>query len=189
MKRCLLAAMTGLMILGSGCETLSNLAGSVNLEIKDVTPFVRSGAKNGVNSGLKALSKTAESFETTKTVATEIETLINDTVLPLFEGEAVGEVTLATANQAMAALNGANIDPQILGAIQLAIDSALLFIKMPENPTDELSEDTKNLVVALFDGIAAGLQKFQSWGGPDNGARDLAEPVLECSWAKGGVKP
>ncbi|MHC4434809.1 MAG: hypothetical protein ACYTBS_23470 [Planctomycetota bacterium] len=189
MKRCLLVVMAGLMILGSGCETLSDVVGSVNLEVKDVAPFVRSGAKNGVNSGLKALSKDAASFEKTKTVAAEVEVLINDSVLPLFQGDAVESVTLATANQAMEALNKANIDPQILGAIQLAIDSSLLFIKMPENPTDELSEDTKNLVIALFDGMAEGLAKFQSWGGPDSGARDLAAPVLECSWSKGGVKP
>jgi len=181
--------MVGLMVTGSGCETLANLAGSVNLEVKDVTPFVLSGARSGVNSGLKALSKNAEGFEKTKKVAAEIETLVTNTILPLFEGEAIEMVTMATADQAMAALNGANIDPQILGAIQLAIDSALLFIKMPENPTGELSEDTTNLIVALFSGITEGLQRFQAWGGPDTGARDLAEPVLECSWTRGGVKP
>jgi hypothetical protein len=163
--------------------------GSVNLEIKDVTPFVLSGARSGVDSGLKALSKDAASFDKTKKVAAEIETLVTDTVLPLFEGEAVEMITMATADQAMAALNGANIDPQILGAIQLAIDSALIFIEMPDNPTDELSEDTRSLIVALFGGIAEGLQRFQAWGGPDSGARDLAAPVLECSWTRGGVKP
>jgi hypothetical protein len=89
MKRCLLAAMAGLMVLGSGCETLSDVVGSVNLEIKDVTPFVLSGARSGVDSGLKALSKDAASFDKTKKVAAEIETLVTDTVLPLFEGEAV----------------------------------------------------------------------------------------------------
>jgi hypothetical protein len=189
MKRCLLIALFGLVLIGSGCKTLADVAGNINLSVENVTPYVEQAAASGVKSGLKALSKDTASYETTKKVAGEVETLITDSVLPLFEGEDVGAVTLATANQAMGALNGANIDPQILGAIQLAIDSALLFIKMPENPTDELSDDTKGLVVALFKGINSGLQKFQSWGGPDGGARDLADPVLECSWSKGGVKP
>lgn len=189
MRRCLVAGLVGLAVLGTGCETLSGIVGKINLSVESVTPYVEKAAASGVKSGLKALSKDTASYETTKRVAGEVETLITDSVLPLFSGAEIGAVTKATADQAMAALNGANIEPQILGAIQLAVDSALLFIKMPENPTDALSDDTKGLIVALFNGITKGLQKFQSWGGPDGGARDLADPVLECSWQAGGVKP
>lgn len=192
MREC--AGMAALLVASgvffSGCETLSGVVGKINLSVESVTPYVEKAASSGVKAGLKALSKDVESWERTKKIAAEVEKHVVEAVLPLFEGAGVGAVTKATADQALALINdNTKVDPRVLGTIQLAIDSALLFIKMPDNPTDAIPDDQRKLIVALFNGVVSGLQKFQSWGGPDGADRDLGPPVTACTWTAGGESP
>jgi hypothetical protein len=185
-----MAALLLGMGLFAGCKTVEGVIGNINLNVEDVAPYVEKAAASGVQSGLKALSKDQASYDTTKTVATEVEKHITEAVLPLFSGADLDAVTRATADQALALINdNTKVDPKILGAIQLAIDSALLFLNLPDDPTAKLPDDQRALIVALFNGVVTGLQKFQAWGGPDGGTRDLGPPVTACSWSTGGERP
>jgi hypothetical protein len=185
-----MAAVLLSMGIFSGCKTVEGLIGNINLNVEDVAPYVETAAASGVNSGLKALAKDQASFDTTKTIATEVEKHVAEAVLPLFTGADLDAVTRATADQALALVNdNTKVNPKVLGAIQLAIDSALLFLDLPDDPTAKLPDDQRKLIVALFNGVVTGLQRFQSWGGPDGGTRDLGPPVTACSWSSGGEQP
>ncbi len=88
-----LAAILFSVALFSGCKTVEGLVGKINLNVEDVAPYVEKAAASGVKSGLKALSKDQASYDTTKTVAAEVERHITDAVLPLFSGADLNAVT------------------------------------------------------------------------------------------------
>lgn len=181
-------ALAGLSV--PGCETVKDVVGKINLDVEDVSGYVDKAAASGVKAGLKKLSKDDESWKTTKTIAEEAKKHIAEAVLPLFEGADVKDVTKATADQALAIINDkTKINPKALGAIQLGIDSALLFLDLPANPTDKIPDDQRKLLVALFKGIVSGLDKYLAWGGPASGERDLGPPVTACAWKVGGERP
>lgn len=183
------ALMTGTMFM-SGCETVQDMAGKINLDVADVAGYVDQAAAAGVKAGLKKLSKDDESWTKTKTIAGEARKHIAEAVIPLFEGADVKDVTKATADQALALINdNTKVNPKVLGAIQLGIDSALLFLDLPANPTDKIPDDQRKLLVALFKGIVGGVDKYLAWGGPASGERDLGPPVTACAWKAGGERP
>lgn len=192
MRKCF--AMVMVAVLGGvfvpGCETVKDVIGKIDLKVDDVAPYVEKAAASGVRAGLKKLSKDEESWATTKKIAGEVKTHFEGAVLPLFDGADVTEVTKATADQAMALINDATkVDPKVLGAIQLGIDSALLFLKLPDNPTDKIPDEQRKLLVALFQGVVSGLDSYLAWGGPASGERDLGPPVTACAWKVGGERP
>lgn len=192
MRQCFAMAMVGVLagVFMPGCETVKDVIGKIDLQVDDVAPYVEKAAASGVKAGLKKLSEDEESWAKTKKIAGEVKTHFEGAVLPLFEGADVTEVTKATADQAMALINDATkVDPKVLGAIQLGIDSALLFLKLPEDPTAKLPDDQRKLLVALFKGVVTGLDKYLAWGGPASGERDLGPPVTACAWKVGGERP
>lgn len=183
------AALASVTIV-SGCDTVGEIAGKINLEVSDVTPYVGKAAASGVRSGLKALSKDDDAWTKTKAIAEAAKKHIAEAVIPLFEGADVKDVTKATADQALALINdNTKVDPKVLGAIQLAIDSALLFLKLPDNPTDKIPDDQRQLLVGLFRGVVGGVDSYLAWGGPASGERDLGPPVTACAWKVGGERP
>jgi hypothetical protein len=178
------------MFFMSGCETVKDAVGKINLDVADVAGYVDKAASAGVKAGLKKLSKDEESWATTKTIADEAKKHLAEAVLPLFEGADVKDVTKATADQALALINDkTKVNPKVLGAIQLGIDSALLFLDLPDNPTDKIPDDQRKLLVALFKGIVAGVDNYLAWGGPASGERDMGPPVTACAWKAGGERP
>lgn len=181
-------ALAGMSV--PGCNTVKDVVGKINLDVEDVAGYVDRAAASGVKAGLKKLSKDDESWETTKTIAGEARKHLVEAVLPLFEGADVKDVTKATADQALALINdNTKVNPKVLGAIQLGIDSALLFLDLPANPTDKIPDDQRKLLVALFKGIVGGVDKYLAWGGPASGERDLGPPVTACAWKVGGERP
>ncbi len=192
MRQCFAMVMAGILagVFMPGCQTVKDAIGKINLDVGDVAPYVEKAAASGVKAGLKKLSKDEEAWAKTKAIAGEVKTHFETAVLPLFEGADLAEVTKATADQAMALINDATkVDPKVLGAIQLGIDSALLFLDLPDNPTDKIPEDQRTLLVALFKGVVKGLDKYLAWGGPASGERDIGPPVTACSWTAGGERP
>ena len=154
MRRCL--------AIGFLCSLVLSCNGTSGLKIdpQDAAKYVEIGAAKAVNLGFKALSKDAASFTNVKKWSAEGKDAIDKAVLPLFTGAGVGEVTVATANQALKLLDE-KIYPVLKGVIQLGVNTALAYLKMPANPTDKLSPDAKAIVVALFNGMSAGIADFQ----------------------------
>lgn len=181
MRRCLaVAVLFGLL----GC----NGAGGFHIDPQDAAKYVEIGAGKAVNLGLKALSKDAASFANVKTWSAAGKDAIDKSVLPLFTGAGVGDVTVATATQALALLND-KINPVLRGVIQLGVNIALGYVKMPANPTDKLSPDQKAIIVALFNGMSAGLGDFAKWDGPASRDPSPVPAVGKLDWSYGGKGP
>ncbi len=177
MRRCLgilLAACAAFTAIG--CTTLSG----VDPALMDGT--IQAVSETSVNLGLQALAKDPAKADSVKADVTIAKQVVETTVLPLFKGADLNTITLATANQAMTILNG-KVSPQISGILQTAIDGALLVLKLPDNPTNAgLTDDQRNLIVALFTGIDAGMNDFLS------SSKALGPPLKGMAWKKGGLK-
>ena len=182
MRRCLgILAVACLAVASIGCS------GIIKLATEEAGDYIVEGSEKGVFAGLKALSKDDATYQKVKDASAIAKDAIDKSVLPLFSGASLNVVTVGTANQALSLLDG-KVSGIVKGTIQLAIDSALMFIKMPANPTDALSDDQRKLIVTLFTGISAGLKDFQGWAGPGGAASRDVGPPPKLAWAKGGTK-
>lgn len=193
MRRCLVVAFACSVIVAS-TVALSGCNGSTppintNIQIapSEANTAIESGVSAASTLGLKALSKDDATFAKIKEYSKTAKDVIDGSILPLFQGADLSSVTLATANQAMVLLNE-KLNPVLKGAIQLAINSALLFVKLPANPTDKLSDNQRGIIVAIFKGLSGGIASYQSWGGPAARDAEVMPVVIEVDW-HGGKRP
>lgn len=187
MRRCLavrLMTLAAVSMMLPGCGS----TGGIHIDPQDAAKYVQIGAEKAVDLGLKALSKDAASFANVKKWSGEAKDAIDKAVLPLFTGAGVGDVTLATATQALQILDE-KINPVLKGVIQLGVNTALAYIKMPANPTDKLSPDAKAIIVALFNGMSSGAGNFAKWDGPGSRDPSPVPAVGKLGWSYGGKGP
>lgn len=169
----------------SGCVRGS---GNVTITTPEANSSIQQSAHGVTLLALKALSKDEEALKSIKAKSALAQQVIDAAVVPLFKGQDLSTITASTATQALSLLDG-KIDPTLKGVIQLAINGALVFVKLPANPTDKLSDDQRLMILGLFQGVSQGIAEFQSWDGP--GSRDAAviPPVRGLSWEYGGDRP
>lgn len=162
----------------------------VQVDTEDAVYSIRRGSTAAVAIGLRALSTDQEMYEKVKEQSTNAREAITGVVLPLFEGATVKTVSKSAADFALGVLND-RIDPFLKGIIQASIDSALHVLQMPPNPTDELSDDQRRMLVALFRGIVDGINEFGKWEGPKAPTTDkpAVEKVDKLDFDYGGNKP
>lgn len=82
---------------------------------------------------------------------------LKETIIPAFAGVTTEEVLRSTVEAALDELT-AKLTPSVVLAVQLALDLVSANVKLPENPTDRLSERTRLALLALFKGLADGLE-------------------------------
>lgn len=181
MRRCLALAAVLPLLLMVGC-------GGLQLSTSDVAYGVQRGSTVAVNAGLKALSRDATSYQNVKKAATAAKDAIEGVCIPLLDGASTSTLTMTTVNQVLAVLDG-KLDPTTKGVIQLAINSVLTLVKLPDNPADKISADQRELLVALFQGMDNGLKLFLAWGGPDTRDIIVIQPVAHLTWTYGGKGP
>jgi hypothetical protein len=165
-----------------GCRT----SGQIIVNTPDATYSIQQSAASVTTLALKALSKDDASFQSVKVKSQIAQQAIETVVLPLFKGQDLNSITAATAAQALSLLDG-KIDPTLKGVIQLAVNAALVFLKLPDNPTTKLTDEQRAMIVALFQGIDQGITSFLLWTGP--GSRDISMTVplvRSLAWKQGG---
>jgi hypothetical protein len=152
MKLIAFAALVGLAFSGlSGCKLLERF------DDEELAEYVEKGAYHAANQGIRYLIKENPEKEEdyVNYTQTAIE-VVNDTILPVFEGAEVGEVLRSTVDTALAYLSE-RIEPDVASAIQLAVNVASHHIEMPDNPTDKLSERAHKALIAFFKGLRDGM--------------------------------
>lgn len=176
MRRCLgVLAVLCLAFSAIGCATIAGADPAL------VEATIQSVSETTVGLGLQSLAKDQATSDRIKADVAIVKKVIDTSILPLFTGQDLNKITLDTANQAIAMLDG-KLSPQISGIIQTAIDGALLILKLPDNPTTAgLTDSQRNLIVALFKGINAGISDFTA------SARALSPPG-KLAWKKGGSR-
>lgn len=182
--RSLLVALVAIVFLTTGCESTSQY---IKVDPAEAAPVIESGASLTTALGLKALSRTEEGWEKTKKAAQPIVDVIDTTVIPFIEGQDLSKITKETADKILEMLNG-KIPLEVRGVVQVAINAAMAFLKMPANPSQKLEPGQAEMILALMRGISAGTKAFLAWPGPgERGPGDV--PVIkEISWA-GGTTP
>lgn len=187
MRRCLaIALVVCFSVVLSGCNGAAP-TNTIQIPPSEANTAIEGGASAATALGLKALSRDEETFKKIKDYSKAGKELIDASILPLFQGADLNSITLATANQAMALLNE-KLNPVLKGAVQLAINGALVFVKLPANPADKLSDQQRGIIVAIFKGISGGIESFQSWGGPTARDAEVVPTVIEVDW-RGGKRP
>ena len=184
MRRCLVVAIMAMLPLMLSCNGVAG----IQISAEDAAKYAEQGAEQAVKMGLKALSKDVAAHAKIKSIVEPAKKVIAESVLPLFEGAEVTEVTKATAEQALALLDE-KLDPVLKGVIQLGVNVALGYVKMPDNPTDKLSDDAKNIIIAVFNGINAGIGAFEKWDGPGSRDPSPVPVVTKVTWEFGGETP
>ena len=194
MRRCLVVAFVCSIVVAStvalsGCKGGGTTVANTNIQIapSEANTAIESGVSAASMLGLKALSKDDATFAKIKEYSKTAKEVIDGSILPLFQGADLNSVTAATADQAMKLLND-KLNPMLKGAIQLAINSALLFVKLPANPTDKLSDSQRGIIVAIFKGLSGGIASYQSWGGPTARDAEVMPVIVEMDW-HGGKRP
>lgn len=139
--------------------------GGISINTADAVIGIHGSAVVGTSIGLQALSKDQASYDKVKAAATVARDSINAVVLPFLNGATIGQTTKDSLDLVVAQLDK-NLDPTIKAAIQSAIDVALGLVPMPANPTDKLTADQRAMLVALFTGIADGINEFIAAGPP-----------------------
>jgi len=184
MRSLLLVALLGLVFLAPGCESTSQY---IKVDPAEAAPVIESGASLTTALGLKALSKTDESWDKTKKAAQPVVDVIDTTVIPFIEGQDLSKITKETADKILEMLND-KIPMEVKGVVQVAINAAMAFLKMPANPADKLEPGQAEMILALMRGISAGAKAFLAWPGPgEKGPGDL--PVIkDINWS-GGTRP
>lgn len=183
MRRCLALSAIMFLCIGGGCVNPP-----ANLDPAVVAASIQLGAETTINLGLRATARDQATYVRIKTDTAQVSQFITASVLPLFQGSDLKPITVATAQQALSLLNG-KVSATVSLVIQEAINGVLLVLKLPDNPTTTgLSDFQKTVIVALLNGINAGISDFQSWPGPADGTRDLApNKGVTLAWKKGGI--
>lgn len=166
----LVALLIPLAAVLSSCTTVSKLSD------EDLASYVQLGAEQAAKYGLKlALDKNpADAAKITADVGIAVDA-IDKVVLPAFQGAGTGDVLRSAVDQALEKLD-AKLSPMVKIAIQGAVDIASVSVKLPDNPTDKLDARTKKALVALFQGLEAGMKAATA-------TREVGPPA-KLAWPK-----
>lgn len=119
---------------------------------------VRSGTALAVAQGW-AWIESQGSLEETQRYARGIGSLLTETVLPLIDGAALGEVTRAVADNALTLL-GERVPPKMRPFILVGIDLVLARVELPASPSDRLPPAVRVLVSAFLHGVSDGCSAY-----------------------------
>lgn len=145
----------------AGFAALLFLAGCAQIaQIPDDTlaKDLNIGAQKAVTYGLRyAINKAPADAQKIKDAAAIADTVLKQNIIPVFSGATTGDVLKSAVDTALALLNSKIGNPEVIAAIQLAIDILKANITLPTNPADKLDDRTKKALNGLFNGIAAGI--------------------------------
>ncbi len=157
-----------------GCATIENV--SDERLAKGIRVASKGAAQYGLGYVLKKYPDKAPAIADGARIAVEV---LRETILPAFNGAETEGVLLSAVDTALTELSD-KLEPSMIHAVQLALDVVSMRVQLPENPVDKLSERTRLALVALFDGLAEGLEAGGAAAPPP--ARDTAPAAL--SWPK-----
>jgi len=170
--------MRGLLVVLLVPAMLAGCNGGAALAPEDIVKGIKVAAKGAARYGLQyAMDKEpAKADEIAKNAQLAVE-IIRKNVLPVFAGASTADVLRSAVEKALEEL-GSKLKPQVLSAIQLAIDVLSTRVNLPENPADKLDPQTKAAIAAFFEGAADGIDGALS----AIGKRDIGPPKL--AWPK-----
>ncbi len=157
-----------------GCKTVDNV--SDEKLAKGIRVASKGAAQYGLGYALKKYPEQAAAIADGARIAVEA---LRETILPAFNGAETEGVLRSAVETALTELSD-KLEPSMIHAVQLALDIVSMRVELPENPVDKLSERTRLALVALFDGLADGLEAGGASAPPP--VRDTAPPAL--SWPK-----
>jgi len=134
-----------------GCSVINRMSD------QDLADRVYTISKGASQYGIKYLiDKQPEKAAEIKQVTQAAIVVIRTNVIPAFSGAETNNVLRSAADTALKLL-GDKLDPRIATTVQLAVNLAESYIDLPANPTDKLDVRTKMALLALFNGLADGL--------------------------------
>jgi len=150
-----------------GCTSVERMSD------EDLAAGIQVAAKGAAQYGLGyVLNKEPAAAAKVAEAARIAVRVIRENVLPAFAAASSEQVLRKAVETALDELT-AKLTPNIVLAIQLALDLVAAQVELPSNPADHLSPRARGALVALFRGLAAGL---------DDGA--ALAPVREAPPAK-----
>lgn len=171
-----LAASFLIMSLCVGCR------GTIHIEHNVAANSVQETSHDLVLLGLQSTVKDDAGLKKWQGYAGHAQEVIDSILVPLFKGDSLNDVTRSAADQALQVL-GDKIDPKLRSILQLAVSGALVFVNLPDNPAQKLSESQRLMVLSVFQGMSAGITDFLKET-TASGTRDLTPPLDQMTWSR-----
>ena len=143
-----------MLFVGSlgGCTRVEKMVDSLTDE--ELADYVYKGAKFTGKAGIKAaLEKYPDHAEDIKADALLAARLINNNVLPVFNGATTEDVLRGAVDTALAELAD-KLSPATVEVIRLAMVVVVTEVDLPDNRAEKLSVRAKMAVSAFFKGLA-----------------------------------
>lgn len=148
----LIAGFAALLILG-GCAQIAQIPDDV------LAKDLNKGARKAVSYGLSyAIRKAPADAQKIKDAAQIGDTILKQNIIPIFSGATTGDVARSAVDTALSLLDSKIGNPEVVAAIQLAIDILSANINLPTNPADKLDARTKMALNGLFTGMSSGIE-------------------------------
>ena len=143
---------------------------------EDLAQGVEIGARGAARYGLGyVLNKQPEKAAQISEGAALAAKLLRENVIPAFSGASTEEVLRSVVDTALEEISE-QLTPQVVLAIQLALDVISVQVKLPENRADRLTPRTRMALLGLFTGLAEGLDEGSSI------APTRDEPPVKLFW-------
>lgn len=137
----LLAIGMACLLALSGCKAVKENP----QDFKDlVTTNVRILARTGLK---KLMDNNEDKVEDIKEKIAKARKVLAEKVVPLFENE---EVTMAPV---MTALNSDELDPLVVGSVEVAMNYVSTNLDLPSNPLEKLSPFTREMLKGVFEAL------------------------------------
>ena len=168
------------IIVVSGCKSVDHY--TVSVPESNMNSSVSQVAGEVTFMSLKAASSTPEKAEKNKKIVQSAQGILRSSVIPLLQGEDLNLITANTVNEVLRQFSN-EVSGFIRTAVQLALNTGISVLDLPENPTDALSEAQRTLLLSLVAGIDSGMDRFLQWSPPAaaaEGERGLPRDVDVC---------
>jgi hypothetical protein len=148
----MLVVMVAGLFMFQGCSTVRDIPD------EDLARGIRTAARGAAQYGLGyVLNKEPAKAAAVADGARLAVKALRENVIPALSGSSTQEVLRSAVETALDELSK-KLTPSVVLAVQLALDVVAANVTLPVNPADRLSDRTKGALLALFQGLADGLE-------------------------------